>query len=409
MTTFKYTGEDENGNKISKTVEANDRYAVYDIARQAGHKVANVEKEKGFSLGNFFNVEKINYKLSRVSDDEKVILTRNLGSMLSAGLTVTRALSVIERQTKNPRLKVTIKRVIERINNGDQFNVALKEFPKTFDDMYVAMVRAGEESGQLAETLHTLAVQMDRSNSLKKRIKSAMVYPMIVISIMVVIAILMMIYVMPTLMNVFESGDMELPASTKFFIAVSTFVNEHLILTIGGIIGFIASVVYFLRTKIGKHMSSWLVVRLPVIGVMAKEVNSARTARTLSSLLNSGVDVVQSLEITGDIVQNIYYKRIIKEAGQMVEKGSPLSATFIESSDLYPILVGEMILVGEETGKISDMMSELAIFYENEVERKTKDLSTIIEPLLMVLIGASVGFFALAIISPIYSISDGIS
>ena len=148
--------------------------------------------------------------------------------------------------------------------------------------------------------------------------------------------------------------------------------------------------------------------RLPVIGVMAKETNSARTARTLSSLLNSGVDVIQAIEITEEVIQNVFYKKILQEARTRVEKGTALSEVFVERTDLYPILVGEMILVGEETGQISGMLGELAQFYENEVERKTKDLSTIIEPLLMVVIGAGVGFFAMAMIAPIYSISDGL-
>ncbi|USN87372.1 MAG: type II secretion system F family protein [Candidatus Nomurabacteria bacterium] len=408
MPTFKYTGEDEEGKNVTETVTADDRYAVYDIARQAGHKVASIEEESSLKLVRLLNIEKINYLLSRVSADELVMVTRNLGSMITAGLTLTRSLSVIQRQTDNPRLKGTIAVLVEKINNGDQFNAALKEFPETFNDMYVAMVRAGEESGRLAEALQTLAIQMERSSSLKKRIKSAMIYPAIVISIMVVIGILMMIYVMPTLLSVFENGDMELPASTKFFIALSNFINNNILLTIGGLIGLVAGVIYFLRTKIGRKIFSWTVVRLPLIGTMAKEANSAQTARTLASLLDSGVDVVQSLEITTDVIQNVYYKKVIKQARDSVEKGSALSDTFIEHSELYPILVGEMILVGEETGKISGMMGELAVFYEGEVERKTKDMSTIIEPLLMVVIGASVGFFALAVISPIYSISDGL-
>lgn len=408
MPTFKYTGEDREGNKVSRTVVTDDRYAVYDIARQEGNKVSSVEEVSAFSFKRFFDMDKINYYLARVSGDELVMMTRNLGSMLNAGLTITRALSVIQRQTENHRLKGIIARVIEKINNGDQFNQALRDFPETFDDMYVSMIRAGEESGRLAEALQTLAVQMEKSTALKKRIKSAMIYPAIVISIMVVIGILMMIYVMPTLLGVFEKGNMELPASTKFFIALSNFINNYTLLTIGGIVGSVLSVAYFLKTKIGKHMFSWTIVRLPVIGTMAKETNAARTARTLASLLDSGVDVVQSLEITSDVLQNVYYKRIIKEAKESVEKGSPLSEIFVEHKELYPILVGEMILVGEETGKISGMLGELASFYENEVERKTKDLSTIIEPLLMVVIGGAVGFFALALISPIYSISDGI-
>jgi type IV pilus assembly protein PilC len=168
------------------------------------------------------------------------------------------------------------------------------------------------------------------------------------------------------------------------------------------IFGFIS----FLKSRIGRRGVSWLVTRLPLIGEMAKETNAARTARTLSSLLNSGVDVIQALSITEEVVQNYYYKQIIKTARERVEKGTPLSETFVERNDLYPILVGEMILVGEETGNIANMLGELAIFYETEVERKTKDLSTIIEPLLMVVIGAGVGFFVLALIAPIYSLSD---
>ena len=226
---------------------------------------------------------------------------------------------------------------------------------------------------------------------------------------MVVIGILMMIYVMPQITGVFKNMDKDLPVTTQVLIATSDFLVAHTLVAIGGLIASIAAFIYALRTKPGKYASSWLIVRLPVIGTLAKETNAARTARTLSSLLNSGVDVIQSVEITEEVLQNVFYKKILRDARNRVEKGTPLSETFIERKDLYPILVGEMILVGEETGQIAGMLGELAIFYETEVERKTKDLSTIIEPLLMVVIGGGVGFFALALIAPIYSISDGLS
>jgi type IV pilus assembly protein PilC len=337
------------------------------------------------------------------------MVTRNLGSMLNAGLTVTRALSVIERQTKNPRLKGVTKRIVERINQGDQFNETLAEFPEVFDNLYVAMVKAGEESGSLAESLQTLAVQMERSSNLKKKIKGAMIYPSIVIIVMIVIGILMMIYVMPQITGVFKGMNKELPVTTKFLIASSDFMVAHTLMVLGGIVAFAVSGIYALRSRIGRVATSWLVVRLPVIGVMAKETNAARTARTLSSLLKSGVDVIRSIEITEEVLQNIFYKKVLQQARERVEKGTALSETFIEREDLYPILVGEMILVGEETGQIAGMLGELAGYYETEVERKTKDLSTIIEPLLMVVIGGGVGFFALALIAPIYSISDGLN
>lgn len=408
MPTFTYIGEDSEGKEVKKTVTADDRFGVYAVARLDGHTVSSIAEASKFNFKKLLNVERINYYLSKVKDDELVMVTRNLGSMLTAGLTLSRALSVIQRQTSNPRLKGVTKSVIERINQGDQFSVALKDFPEVFNDLYIAMVGAGQESGNLAESLHTLAIQMERSANLKKKIKGAMIYPLIVTIVMVVIGILMMIFVMPQITGVFKGMDKELPATTTFLIGMSDFLVEYTLLAIGGMIAGVLGFIYALKTKWGRIATSWIIPRLPVIGNLAKETNAARTARTLSSLLNSGVDVLQSITITEEVIQNVFYKKILRDAATRVEKGTALSEAFIERKDLYPILVGEMILVGEETGQIAGMLGELAIFYENEVERKTKDLSTIIEPLMMVVIGGSVGFFALALIAPIYSISDGI-
>lgn len=405
---FTYKGKDSSGQSVTETVEAKDRFAVYEIARENGHTVESVHGERKFSLFGFLNIEAINYHLSRVKDDELVMMTRNLGSMLVAGLALSRALSVIERQSKNPKLKGVIKDIESQINKGETFNTALAKYPKIFSDLYIAMVRAGEEGGKLSEALHTLSVQMEQSSALKKKIKGAMIYPIIVIVILVIIGALMMIYVMPSITGTFKSLNTELPGTTKLLIGASDFMVAHTVSVVVGMFGLVFGFIYFLRTKWGKITSSWIIPKLPVIGYMAKEVNSARTARTLSSLLSSGVDVIQALNITKDVLQNVFYKEIVAEAALRVEKGLPLSEVFTERDDLYPILVGEMIMVGEETGNISQMLEQMAIFYETEVEQKTKDLSTIIEPLLMVFIGASVGFFALAMIAPIYSLSDSI-
>lgn len=408
MPKFTYTGIDSSGAKVSRTVEAEDRFAVYALARTQEHTVKTVSEVGAFSVSNLINIEKINQALNRVKDDELIMMTRNLGSMVKAGLTLTRALTVIERQSSNPKLKGVITDIVAKVNKGDQFFEALRSHPKVFNDLYVSMIKAGEETGELAETFQTLAIQMDRSNNLKKKIKGAMIYPSIVIVIMICIGVLMMIFVMPQVTSVFSSLGSELPGPTKALIATSDFFANYTVLVIIGMIGSVAGFIYFLKTHVGRVVSSWVVTRLPVIGTMAKETNAARTARTLSSLLRSGVDVIQSIEITEEVIQNVFYKAILRDAAQRVEKGTPLSEVFVERKDLYPILVGEMILVGEETGKIADMLGELATFYETEVERKTKDLSTIIEPLLMVVIGGGVGFFALALIAPIYSIGDSL-
>ena len=408
MSKFTYTGTNPQGETVKKTVNVNDRYEVYEVARQAGHEIIEITEQSNWSLSAWVDVERINYYINRVTQDELVMMSRNLSSMLDAGLTFTRALGVIERQSTNPRLQQTITVIQERVNQGEQVYEAMQAFPDTFDDLFVSMVRAGEESGNLSQSLRTLSEQMERSSSLKKRIKGAMIYPAIVISVMIGIGFLMMIFVMPTITNIFDGESMELPATTQALINTSDFMNEYTLETIIGFAGLVIAVIYFFRTKIGRRFSSWTVVRLPVIGTMAKETNAARTARTMASLLHSGVDVIRSIEITEDVVQNVYYKKILRAARNEVEKGRPLSEMFVERSDLYPILVGEMILVGEETGQISSMLEELAHFYEEEVERKTKDLSTIIEPILMVCIGAGVGFFALALMGPIYSIQETI-
>lgn len=409
MPKFTYTGQSKvDGSSVTETVEADDRYAVYDVARENGHIVSSVNEAGSFSASGKFSVKKIEALINRVKDDEIVMMTRNLAAMLRAGLALSRALSVIERQTTNPKLKSTVDAVREDINRGQQFNEALGKFPKVFSRLFVSMVKAGEEGGSLAEALDAIGMQLERASNLKKKIRGAMIYPAIVIGVMFILGILMMIYVVPTLSTTFKELEIELPMATQIIIGTSDFLSEHSIIAIGIMIGFIAAVMSFFRTRIGRRGFEWFIIHIPVIGPMTKETNAARTARTLSSLLRSGVDVVGALAITEEVVQNSYYKTIVKDSAARVEKGKPLSEAFVERTDLYPVLMGEMLAVGEETGQISEMLVEVADFYESEIERKTKDLSTIIEPLLMVVIGAGVGFFALAMIAPIYSISEGI-
>ncbi len=408
MATFIYHGEASTGEEVTETVVAQDRYAVYEIARTNGHSVTTIEEVKHARLARILNIDKINYYLSRVGGDELVMASRNLSSMLVAGLPLSRALSVLERQSKNPRLKGVLLDIREHISKGDPFHESLKMHPKVFSQLYVAMVKAGEESGTLAQSLKTISTQLERLSNLKKKIKGAMIYPIIVITIMVIIGILMMIYVMPTLTATFVQMAIDLPASTQFLIAISNALSNHGLLVLAGFVTVVAGLITFAKTLTGKRVFHWILPRIPVIGNLVKQTNSAYTARTLSSLLSSGVDVISAINITEEVVQNVYYKDILRAAAARVEKGETLSQAFIERQDLYPVLVGEMVSVGEETGQISQMLTEVAKFYEDEVEMKTKDLSTIIEPLLMVIIGGSVGFFALAMISPIYSISDGI-
>ena len=284
----------------------------------------------------------------------------------------------------------------------------MKEFPKVFPPLFVSMVGAGEESGNLADSLLIVGNQLEKTYLLKKKIKGAMIYPAIVISAMIIIAILMFIFVVPTLSETFKSMNVELPMSTTIIIGISEFLANHGILALLIAVIVVTVLVILFRTPKGKRYGELTLLHLPIFSKLVKESNSARTARTLSSLLSAGVDVVEAISITKSVVQNSFYKDVLTAAGENVQKGIALSAIFMENSNLYPVLVGEMIEVGEETGKLSDMLLRVAEFYENEVDTATRDLSTIIEPILMVVIGAGVGFFAVSMITPMYSIMSGI-
>ena len=270
------------------------------------------------------------------------------------------------------------------------------------------MVRAGEEGGSLPDSLAVVSDQMERMYQLKKKIRGALIYPAIIVIAIIGIGVLMMIYVVPTLASTFAEMNAELPASTRAVIGVSNFLVQNTVLAFVITAAGIALVYAGVRTPFGKRAADLTFVRMPLIGVMVREVNAARTSRTLASLLSSGVDVLASLEIAGQVVQNSYFRDVIAEAGKSVGRGEPMSSAFVRREDLYPAFVGEMMAVGEETGALSEMLKRLALFYEDEVDRKTKDLSTIIEPFLMVAIGGAVGFFAVSMITPIYSLSQNI-
>jgi type IV pilus assembly protein PilC len=251
-------------------------------------------------------------------------------------------------------------------------------------------------------------MQMDNSDRLQKKIKGAMIYPAVIISVVIIVGILMFIFVIPGLTATFKELNVELPFATRIIIDISDFIKNNLLLFLGSLIGLIALIYIAIRTKQGHDLIDTVILRLPFFGPITKEINSARTARTLSSLLTSGVPIAESLRITEQVLQNHYYQSIIKEAEVSISKGETISSVFIRNEKFYPVFVGEMMSVGEETGKMPDMLMGVATFYETEVDQKTKDMSTIIEPILMVIIGAAVGFFAIAMIMPIYSLMDNV-
>lgn len=402
---FTYTAEKSGGEIYKGVAEAPDRFALYQIVRSEGGHIVSVSEEQG---SNIWNLAYWNAKVATISEYEKILFARNLGAMLGAGLPLARALSVLERQTKNAKMSATVSQIASDIRHGDPLNAALARFPRIFSRLFVAMVRAGEEGGGLPDSFKVIADQMERMYNLKKKIRGALIYPSIVVIAMIGIGILMMIKVVPTLAQTFTEMKVELPASTQLIIAISNFLVEYTALALISFAGVIAVFYLGMKTSAGKRIADTVALRTPLVGELVREVNAARTSRTLASLLSSGVDVLTALDIVGEVVQNSYFREIIRDASKSVGAGEPLSSSFIKREDLYPAFVGEMMAVGEETGETNEMLKRLAIFYEDEVDRKTKDMSTVIEPFLMVFIGGGVGFFAVSMITPIYSLSQNV-
>jgi len=403
---FSYSAKSKTGEILESILEATDRYALARDLRSRGYIPLSITEKKEDFTNKFLTLSSI---FSKVKIGEQIIFTKNLSGMIKAGLSLSRALSVLKKQTKNPKLSKILTSLTNDIDSGETFSSALSKFPDVFSKLFVSMVCAGEESGNLAGALSDIGLNLEKSNSLTKKIKGALIYPSVIMSAMVVIGVLMFAFVVPTLAGTFKELGVKLPLSTQILIFVGNFFSHNLILTF--IIIFCAGFGIFslFRAKFMARYIDFFILKIPVVNNLTRELNTARTARTISSLLLSGVSLTRAIEITIDVVQNIYYKKVLNEAKLAIEKGEPFSKAFEAHLDLYPVMMSEMIQVGEETGKLSDMLLEIALFYEGEVENKTKNLSTIIEPLLMIVIGAGVGFFAISMISPLYSILGSIN
>ncbi len=399
---FRVSVETKEGLKETRTVEAPNRFGVYSQMEGEGVTVLEVaEDKKKIDFGSM-------HFGTGIKTDEKITFTKNLSAMLGAGLTLSRALSVIERQTKNKALKTVVSSVEEKIKTGGSFHEALAEHRQVFSELFIAMTKAGEESGTIAESLKAVARQMDRAYSLQKKVKGAMIYPCIILSAILVIGVLMLMFVVPTLSATFESLGVQLPVATQIIVNLSDFMAAHAIIVILILIAFFGSIMAFVKSKFGSNVILFVALRIPVIGDLVRETMGARATRALSSLLSSGVEMLTAISIAGEVVGKNVFGKVLIEAQENVRKGEQLSVTFNKYPNLFPPFVADMILVGEETGKVADMLGQVAEYYEVDVEERTKDLSTIIEPMLMLVIGVFVGIFAISMIAPIYSLSDKI-
>ncbi len=402
---FSYKAKLNNGEIFEGIMEAADRYALSRELKSRGNVPISIaeKKENSFDFSSIWA-----HYFSKIKNEELIIFAKNLSGMLKAGLSMSRALSVLQKQTKNVTFGKILTSLNNEINAGGTLSSGFMKFPDVFSKLFVSMTHAGEESGNLDNSLSEISINLEKSHALTKKIKGALIYPGVILSAMILIGVLMFAFVVPTLANTFKELGVELPMSTKFIISLGNFFSNYLILSFVLMIGSVFGIISLLRANFMTRYVDFIVLRLPFVGNLSKELNMVRTARTMASLLSSGVSITRATEITGDVLQNVYYKKVLVESKDEIEKGLPFSKIFEENPNLYSVMMTEMIEVGEETGKLSDMLFQVATFYEQDIENKTKNLSTVIEPVLMILIGAAVGFFAISMISPLYSVMNNI-
>lgn len=408
MATYLYTAKTKEGQTKAGTLEALNKHELAGLLRKQGLVLISAETaEKGKKIG-YLGLKDFLQRLGRISLVEKMVFSRHLSIMIKAGLSLNQALQALVNQTKNPKFKKIISQIEKGVRQGHPFSESLAKYPKVFNELYINMIRVGEAGGSLDRVLIILAEQMRKDHELIRRVKGAMIYPAVIITAMIGIGILMMVMVVPKLTEVFTELNIELPLSTQIIIGLSNFFKNHslwglVILIILIVLGRLA-----LKNKKVKRVLDKAYLHLPILSNLVQKINSARFARTLSSLIDSGVTIVESLQIVAGTLGNICFKETLINSAKQVQKGEDLSQSLSGYKNLYPPMVTQMIQVGEKTGSLTDILKNLADFYEEEVDNTTKNLSSIIEPVIMIIIGAAVGFFAISMIQPMYSMIGGI-
>ena len=406
MPEYIYTARDKKGTIKRGILAAPSEHSLAETLREQGLILTHFDQKGGKkkTLGG----KKSSSIFGRVSLIERVLFTRHLQIMIKSGLSIARALSILEQQTANKSFKQIIKDVESGVKKGQTLAVSLSKYPKEFPEVYVNMVKVGEASGRLEESLDQLATQMKKDYDLRSKVRGAMMYPAVVLTLMIGVFLLVVIYVLPRLTSVFKSMSVDLPITTRMLISLSEFVEQYGIILMIGIILFTVLIILYGRSKSGKPKFHKLYLRTPILGKIIKKINLARFARTSSSLIKSGVPIIKVLQIVSGVLGNTQYKNEMIEASKEVKKGKNLSDILSKDRKLFSPVVTQMIAIGEETGTIENILEELADYYESDVTNTMDNLSSILEPVMLIILGLGAGVIAISVIAPIYSLVNQI-
>ncbi|HEV7952294.1 MAG TPA: type II secretion system F family protein [Candidatus Saccharimonadales bacterium] len=410
MPNFLYIATNSLNKTITGTIEAQDKSSVIASLTKQGLRPISVKEGAatnkaigGISLAGLLGANK-------VKSDDIVMFTRQLSAMVGAGVPLLRALASLEQHTESAALKKILAYIIKDVEGGAALADALAKYPNTFSDVYVNMVRAGEAAGILDEILKRLAMQQEKNATIRKKVKSAMTYPMVLIVITIIAFFGLMLFVIPQIGKILldlGGPDAELPALTKGMLAISGILTGYwyIILPLG--VGGVIVLLRYIKTPIGKAIFHRLVLKVPGIKLIIMKVAVARFARTFAALMGAGVAVLESLRVTAHAVGNVMYEQALLDAAEAVKNGDTLSS-IIEKNDLFPPIVAQMLAVGEETGQTDVILLKVADFYEEEVDVAIDGLSAIIEPVMIVVMGSMVGLIAASVMGPIAGLAQNI-
>ncbi len=406
MPTFQYIATSEDGSKTIKgSLEASDQAAAMAALGKQNIRPLSVTEGSAKAKSSFSFLGK-----GKVKSDDLVIFTRQLSSMVGAGVPLLRSLHSLEQHSESPKLKEILGKIIENIEGGTTFGDALAKHPDTFSDVYVNMVRAGETAGILDDILKRLALQQEKNATIRKKVKSAMTYPMVLLFITIIAFFGLMLFVIPQIGKILldlGGPDAELPLLTQAMLGISAFILQWWFIVIPVFAAAVWALLRYLKTPAGKKQFHHLVLRVPAVNGVIRKVIIARFARTFSALAGAGVSIIETMTVTAHALGNVAYEESLLAAVDKVKNGQQLSQV-LEEDGLYPAIVCQMLAVGEETGQTDTVLIKVADFYEEEVDAAISSLSSIIEPVMIVIMGGAVGLIAASVMGPIASLSQSI-
>ena len=406
MSAFSYEISNAEGETKRGILEANNlELAVSQLKEMGGYLISVKEKPK--QIASLFSRAIPLPWGNKIKPKDIVVFNRQLAAMIGAGLSLVNCLSVLSTQTENQKLSRTMKKVVAEINAGASFSDALAKFPQVFSRLYVSMVRAGETSGTVEQILNRLAVFLEKSEAIRQQIKSATIYPKLLISVALLGAGFIFSYVLPKFVAMFAELGATLPLPTRILIALVNFIVGNKMLLLGIVLGLPAILIGYGKTFNGRFNYHKLQLKLPIIGKVVKKVVISRTCHTLGILYSSGIPILEALKIVQDVANNLVVEKILNQARQEVEEGKSI-AEAISENQVFPPMVIYMMRVGEETGKMDDMLAKISEYYDEEVENTVKKLSSILEPLLICVMALIIGFIVVSIFFPMVDMIDAI-